>query len=55
VAKLAIDGRKVREIAEHLSLTPRTVETHLSHIYQKLGISSHVELIKSGLPPQDSD
>jgi DNA-binding CsgD family transcriptional regulator/Tfp pilus assembly protein PilF len=54
VAKLAIDGRKVREIAEHLSLTPRTVETHLSHIYQKLGISSHVELIKAGLPPQES-
>ncbi|HSS93347.1 MAG TPA: AAA family ATPase [Candidatus Dormibacteraeota bacterium] len=50
VAKLAIDGLKVREIAEHLSLSPRTVETHLQKVYQKRNVSSQIELIKSGIP-----
>jgi len=50
VARLAIEGLKVREIAEHLSLSPRTVETHLQKVYQKLNVSSQIELIKAGLP-----
>jgi tetratricopeptide (TPR) repeat protein len=50
VAALAIDGLKVRQIAEHLSLSPRTVETHLQKVYQKLRVSSQIELIKAGLP-----
>jgi DNA-binding CsgD family transcriptional regulator/Tfp pilus assembly protein PilF len=55
VAKLAIDGLRVRQIADNLSLTPRTVETHLSHIYQKLKVSSQIELIKAGIPPEAGD
>jgi len=50
VARLAVDGLKVRQIAEHLSLSPRTVETHLQKVYQKLNVSSQIELIKAGLP-----
>jgi DNA-binding NarL/FixJ family response regulator len=45
----------VRQIAESLSLSPRTVETHLQKVYQKLNVSSQIELMKVGVPPQNSD
>lgn len=34
------------EIADRLSISERTVETHLAHIYTKLGVRSKVELIR---------
>jgi DNA-binding CsgD family transcriptional regulator len=40
VAQLAAQGRSNPEIAQALFLTRRTVETHLTHAYLKLGISS---------------
>jgi DNA-binding NarL/FixJ family response regulator len=40
VARLAAHGQSNPEIAQALFLTRRTVETHLTHTYQKLGISS---------------
>jgi DNA-binding CsgD family transcriptional regulator len=40
VARLAAQGKSNPEIAQVLFLTRRTVETHLTHAYQKLGISS---------------
>jgi ATP/maltotriose-dependent transcriptional regulator MalT len=55
VAKLAVDGLKVRQIAESLSLSPRTVETHLQKVYQKLNVSSQIELMKAGLPAPKGD
>jgi DNA-binding CsgD family transcriptional regulator len=44
VAGLAADGRTNPEIAQSLFLARRTVETHLTHAYQKLGIRSREEL-----------
>lgn len=44
VASLAITGATTREIASELRLSPRTVESHLGHIYLKLGVSSKTEL-----------
>lgn len=44
VARLAAAGRTNREIAEMLFLSVRTVETHLSHVYHKLGARSRTEL-----------
>lgn len=44
VARLAAEGRTNPEIAQALFLTRRTVETHLTHAYQKLGISSREDL-----------
>jgi DNA-binding NarL/FixJ family response regulator len=44
VAMLAADGLTNREIAEQLYVTQRTVETHLTHAFQKLDITSRSEL-----------
>jgi DNA-binding NarL/FixJ family response regulator len=44
VARLAADGYGNRAIAERLYVTQRTVETHLTHAFQKLAITSRAEL-----------
>jgi DNA-binding CsgD family transcriptional regulator len=44
VADMAARGLSNREIAQALFVTTRTVEGHLTHAYQKLGITSRVEL-----------
>jgi DNA-binding CsgD family transcriptional regulator len=47
IARLAAEGRTNREIAQRLFVTTRTVETHLTHSYQKLDITSRRELAKA--------
>ena len=44
VADLAAGGMTNREIAQALFVSLRTVETHLTHSYQKLGIDSRAQL-----------
>jgi DNA-binding CsgD family transcriptional regulator len=44
VARLAADGMTNREIAQSLTVTAKTVETHLRHVYQKLDIARRTEL-----------
>jgi DNA-binding CsgD family transcriptional regulator len=44
VARLAAEGRTNTEVAQALFVTAKTVDTHLSHAYAKLGISSRREL-----------
>jgi DNA-binding CsgD family transcriptional regulator len=44
VAQLAAGGRTNREIAQELFVTPKTVETHLSHAYAKLRVGGRREL-----------
>jgi DNA-binding CsgD family transcriptional regulator len=47
VMELAASGLRPREIAQHMSVSKRTVETHLARIYQKLQVSSQIELIRA--------
>lgn len=47
VAEMAAAGMTNREIAQALFVTLRTVETHLTHAYQKLDIVSRAELADS--------
>ncbi len=44
VAGLAAGGMSNRQIAQHLFITLATVETHLRHAFQKLGVTSRTDL-----------
>jgi ATP/maltotriose-dependent transcriptional regulator MalT len=44
IAEMAASGRTNRNIAQELFLTLKTVETHLSHTYRKLDITSRAQL-----------
>lgn len=44
VAQLAADGRTSQDIAQSLFVTTRTIDSHLGHVYAKLGINSRREL-----------
>lgn len=44
IALLLTAGRTTRETASALFLSPKTVEYHLRHVYQKLGLHSRQEL-----------
>jgi len=44
VAELAAEGRSNPEIAQVLFVTRKTVETHLGHVYHKLGVSGRGQL-----------
>ncbi|MGO9201911.1 MAG: DNA-binding response regulator [Limisphaerales bacterium] len=45
VLKLAAKGYRSKEIAEALSLSPQTVETHFRNIYEKLHARSRAEAV----------
>jgi DNA-binding NarL/FixJ family response regulator len=46
VADLVAEGRTNRQVAATLFLSEKTVATHLSHIYAKLGVHSRTELAR---------
>jgi pimeloyl-ACP methyl ester carboxylesterase/DNA-binding CsgD family transcriptional regulator len=46
VALLAARGESAAQIASHLFISERTVETHLASVYAKLGVRSKAELIR---------
>ena len=47
VAELAAGGHSNREIAQALFVTRKTVETHLGHVYRKLGVTGRGKLARA--------
>lgn len=45
VLKLVTQGKSNQEIADTLSLSVRTVQAHLAHIFDKLGVGSRTEAV----------
>ncbi len=46
VMLLCCDGLLAKEIAERMNISQRTVETHKTNLFKKLGINNTVELVK---------
>ena len=44
--KLVVEGYKIQQIAEMLTITPKTVEGHKTNLMNKLGIHNTVDLVK---------
>jgi DNA-binding NarL/FixJ family response regulator len=40
-----VSGRTVRQVASRLGVSVKTVETHITHLYRKLGVRSRVQAI----------
>ena len=45
VTALVARGLTNRQVAQQLLVTPRTIETHLEHIFAKLGVQTRTELV----------
>lgn len=46
IACIAGTGKRTREIAEELAVSPRTVDLHLTRIYRKLNVRSRAALVR---------
>jgi DNA-binding CsgD family transcriptional regulator len=44
VSELVADGLTNRDVARRLHVSPHTVNTHLRHVFQKLGVATRAEL-----------
>jgi two-component system NarL family response regulator len=44
--RLMADGQSNKEIAGTLGISERTVKTHLSHLFEKLGVTSRTEAVR---------
>jgi DNA-binding CsgD family transcriptional regulator len=47
IARLVVDRKTNPEIATELYLSVKTVDTHLRHIFHKMGVSSRVAVARA--------
>ena len=58
IVRLLSEGLSNKDIAARLFISPRTAQTHLTHIYSKLGLSSRVQVVQEAarhIEPADLD
>ena len=60
VLRAAAQGLTNYDIAQQLTISVRTVEAHLTHVYNKLGVSSRTEAVvhamrQEWIPPEDGE
>jgi DNA-binding NarL/FixJ family response regulator len=48
------DGMTIRQIAAQLYLSPRIIDCHLRKVFSKLDMASRTELVRMGVPQQES-
>ena len=49
MVRLVARGMSNKAIAQQLGISPRTVEGHLNHVFEKLGTTSRTELVHYAL------
>jgi DNA-binding CsgD family transcriptional regulator len=49
VVRLVRDGLANKDVGAQLLISRRTVQTHLTHVYTKLGLTSRVQLVQEAL------
>lgn len=49
VVRLVARGLPNKAIAGQLGISPRTVEGHLNHVFEKVGVTSRTELVHYAL------
>ena len=54
IAELTADGFTNRQIAQTLFVTTRTVEGHLTHVFNKLDVKARTELPSALASPTDA-
>ena len=47
---LLADGLEYKQIADRLNISPNTVNNHLAHVREKLGVHSAIEAINKLYP-----